>query len=180
MKSNVIAASCDSFHRFSKSNRTMVRLIAGFGVEGDAHAGSTVRHLDLANKDPDLPNLRQVHLIQAELFEELKGCGFEVRAGDLGENVTTLGINLLALPLGTLLHLGSSAVVEVTGLRIPCSRIDRFQKGLKRTMIVLGPGRSVSFKAGIMGIVRATGEIKCGDEIHSELPAQPWMPLPFL
>jgi MOSC domain-containing protein YiiM len=180
MDGRVVAVSCDTSHRFSKPNRPAIRLIAGFGVEGDAHAGAAVMHRNLAKSDPAMPNLRQVHLIQAELHDELKDNGFVVKPGDLGENVTTRGVDLLGLPTATLLHLGPSAVVEVTGVRTPCAQIDRFQKGLKRAMIVKGPGRTVSFKTGIMGIVRASGDVKCDDAVVAELPAKPWMPLPFL
>jgi MOSC domain-containing protein YiiM len=139
MNGTVIAVSCDTLHRFSKRNQSVIRLIAGFGVEGDAHAGSSVRHLYLAKRDPTLINLRQIHLIHAELHDELKEIGFVIEPGELGENVTTRGVDLLGLPLGTLLYLGAEAVVEMTGLRTPCSHIDRFRKGLKRTMIVKCP-----------------------------------------
>jgi MOSC domain-containing protein YiiM len=180
MNGRVVAVSCDTSHRFSKQTCSAIRLIAGFGVEGDAHAGAAVKHLYLAKSDPTMPNMRQVHLIQAELHDELKESGFVVKPGDLGENITTRGVDLLALPSGALLHLGASAVVEVTGLRTPCGQIDRFQKGLKRAMIVKRSGGGISFKTGIMAIVRATGEVKCDDAVAAELPAEPWMPLPFL
>jgi MOSC domain-containing protein YiiM len=180
MNGTVIAVSRDTSHRFSKSNHSAIRLIAGFGVEGDAHAGATVRHLYLAKNDPTMPNLRQVHLIHAELHDELKQGGFVVQPGELGENITTRGIDLLGLPLGALLYLGDSAVVEVTGLRTPCGQIDRFQKCLKGALIVKDPDRTVSVKSGIMGIVRAGGDVKCGDKIAAELPDEPWTPLPFL
>jgi MOSC domain-containing protein YiiM len=180
MNGSVIAVSCDSVHRFSKRNQSAIRLIAGFGVEGDAHAGSTVRHLYLAKRDPTIPNLRQVHLIHAELHDELKEIGFVIEPGELGENLTTRGIDLLGLPLGTLLYLGAGAVVELTGLRTPCSHIDRFRRGLKRAMIVKRPGMPITFKTGVMGVVRATGFVKRDDKIWTELPKKPWTPLPFL
>jgi MOSC domain-containing protein YiiM len=180
MNGIVIAVSCDTLHRFSKRDQSAIRLIAGFGVEGDAHAGATVRHLYLAKRDPTMPNLRQVHLIHAELHDELKEIGFVIEPGELGENVTTRGVDLLRLPLGTLLYLGAKAVVEVTGLRTPCSHIDRFRKGLKRAMILKRPGTPTTFKTGVMGIVRASGYVKPDDKVRTELPTKPSTPLPFL
>lgn len=178
-KGTVVAVSCDNAHRFSKPVRTRVRLVEGYGIEGDAHAGHFVAHRYLAKRAPRLPNNRQVHLIAAELFGELRAIGFDVKPGDLGENITTQGIDLLKLPLGTLLNLGNIAVVELTGLRTPCSYIDKFQKGLKRAMIVrtsAGP----TFRAGVLGVVRATGNVSAGDRITAALPAQPWQTLPAL
>jgi len=176
---HVVSVSCDSQHHFSKTVRTSIRLIAQYGIEGDAHAGITVRHRYLARRFAKLPNLRQVHLIQAELFLALAKEGFRVDPGDLGENITTHGIDLIALPLGTRLQIGNEAVVILTGLRTPCIRIDRFQKGLKRTMIVRTPD-GVRFRAGVMGVVAKTGSVKAGDRIAVEWPAKPWTGLPAL
>ena len=131
----VVAVSRDTTHRFSKTNQDSIRLLAGLGVEGDAHLGVTVQHLSRIAQDPTRPNLRQVHLIQAELFDELRPAGYSVTPGDLGENVTTRGIDLLALPVGTRLRLGRDAVVEVTGLRNPCLQIDRFRDGLLKQVV---------------------------------------------
>jgi MOSC domain-containing protein YiiM len=150
-----------------------IRLTAGLGVEGDAHAGTTVKHRSRVMRDPTKPNLRQVHLIHAELFDELRAAGFQVAAGELGENVTTRGIDLLDLPTGTLLHLGASAVVEVTGLRTPCVQIDRFQKGLMAATLGRAPDGSMIRKTGVMSIVRAGGDVLAGDPVHVELPALP-------
>ncbi|MEV6184258.1 MOSC domain-containing protein, partial [Streptomyces sp. NPDC052015] len=130
MGGTVAAVSSNGTYTFTKPNRESITLLAGLGVEGDVHAGVTVKHRFRMRKDPSQPNLRQVHLMHEELFEELRGAGFTVAAGELGENVTTRGIDLLGLPTGALLHIGDEAVVEVTGLRNPCAQIDTFQKGL--------------------------------------------------
>jgi MOSC domain-containing protein YiiM len=175
----VIAVSCDIRHRFSKIPILSAKLDKDHGIKGDAHAGRFIKHRYLAKRAPKLPNNRQVHLIQSELFGDLKLLGFEVRPGELGENITTRGINLLALPLGSLLYLGKSAVVELTGLRTPCGYIDRFQKGLKRAMIVRSHA-GVGFRSGVLGIVRESGELTCGDSINAERPSRPWKPLPAL
>jgi MOSC domain-containing protein YiiM len=170
MQGTVVSANSDDTHRFSKIARQSVRLVEGHGIEGDAHAGRFVQHRYQAKKAPLTPNLRQVHLIQSELFEEMRGSGFVIVPGDLGENITTVGIDLLALPLGTQLHLGESAVVELTGLRTPCGLIDKFQTGLKRSMIVWTP-RGVTFTAGVLGIVTSSGDVRPGDLVRAELPA---------
>src|SRR3954464_5267295 len=172
----VIAVSCDNAHRFGKMPRRSVKLVKDHGVEGDAHAGRFVKHRYLANRAPKLPNNRQVHLIQFELFGDLALLGFEVRPGELGENITTLGLNLLKLPLGSLLHLGNGAIVELTGLRTPCGYLDRFQKGLKRTMIVRTHAGTRYFRSGVLGIVRESGELMYGDVINAEAPSHPWQP----
>jgi MOSC domain-containing protein YiiM len=174
----VVAVSLDPAHRFRKLVRPHVRLIENFGIEGDAHAGRFVKHRYDARRTPERPNLRQIHLIQCELFSELRALGFAVQPGELGENVTTRDIDLLRLPLTCRLHLGASAVVELTGLRTPCGYIDRFQKGLKRTMIVKDKG--VTFRAGVLGMVRHGGNVAPGDRVEVELPQQPWTSLPAL
>src|SRR3954467_469740 len=155
MAAIVTAVSCAKGHTFSKPNALMIRLVAGLGVEGDAHLGEKVQHLYAARKNPDAPNLRQVHLMHEELFDELRASGFSVEPGAIGENVTTRGLDLLALPTGARLRMGAEAVIEVTGLRNPCWQIEAFQKGL--TAAVLGrdlEGRLIR-KAGVMAIVIA-------------------------
>jgi MOSC domain-containing protein YiiM len=169
----VLAVNSSPGHGFSKTPADSVRLIAGHGVQGDAHAGDTVKHRSRVAVDPTQPNLRQVHLIQAELFDELAGRGFDIRPGDLGENVTTRGIDLLALPRGALLRLGGDAVVEVTGLRNPCAQIEAFRPGLLAAVLDRGPDGEVIRKAGIMGIVRAGGDVRPGDGIAVTLPPPP-------
>lgn len=173
----VTSVSRDGAHSFSKPPVDEIRLLAGLGVEGDAHAGTTVQHVYLKKKNPTAPNLTQVHLIQEELFEELSGRGFDVAAGDLGENVTTSGVDLLTLPLGTLLHLGDEAVVEVTGLRSPCSQINRLQKGLMKAVLDKDDDGNVIRKSGIMGVVRSGGALSPGDTLRIELPAGEHVPL---
>lgn len=169
----VVAVARDGAHRFSKGPQPLIRLLAGLGVEGDAHAGETVRHRSRVRADPTQPNLRQVHLMHAELFDEVAQEGFIVRPGDLGENVTTRGLDLLSLPRGARLHLGAGAVVEITGLRNPCSQIDAFQPGLLRAVLVPDGSGGVIRKAGIMGVVLAGGEVRPGDPISVDLPAGP-------
>ncbi|HZH52008.1 MAG TPA: MOSC domain-containing protein [Microvirga sp.] len=173
----VTAVSCSASHAFSKPNRDAIRLLAGFGVEGDAHAGPTVKHRSRVAKDPHQPNLRQVHLIHAELHEELTTAGFTVEAGDMGENVTTRGIDLLALPEGTRLHLGGDAVIEVTGLRNPCVQIDRFRKGMMKAVLGRDADGNLVRKAGVMAVVLEGGTVRPGDRIRVELPSGRHRPL---
>lgn len=164
-------------YAFTKPNRDSITLLAGLGVEGDVHAGVTVKHRSRVAQDPTQPNLRQVHLIHEELFGELREAGFDVAPGDLGENVTTSGLDLLALPVGTLLHLGDEAVVEVTGLRNPCLQIEAFQAGLLKQVVGRADDGAILRKAGIMGIVRTGGAVRPGDRISAVLPAEPHRPL---
>ncbi len=173
MAAYVIAVCRSGGHTFSKAAVEGIRLLEGLGVEGDAHAGTTVKHRSRVAQDPSQPNLRQVHLLHAELFDELASGGFAVTAGDLGENVTTRGIDLLQLPRGTLLWFGASACVEITGLRNPCAQIERFQTGLLSAVLDRREDGAVLRKAGVMGIVRAGGEVRVGDAIAVELPAGP-------
>ncbi|MFE2022728.1 MOSC domain-containing protein [Streptomyces sp. NPDC059499] len=173
----MVAVSSNGEYSFTKPNRDSVTLLPGLGVEGDVHAGVTVKHRSRVAQDPTQPNLRQVHLIHQELFAELREAGFDVAPGDLGENVTTHGIDLLALPAGTLLHLGDEAVVEVTGLRNPCLQIDHFQDGLLKRVVGRDEDGGIVRKAGIMGIVRAGGVVRPGDPVKTELPAEPHRPL---
>lgn len=171
------AVSRDRTHRFSKPNESAIRLVAGIGVEGDAHAGATVQHRSRAAKSPVLPNLRQVHLIHSELHSELRSKGFVVGPGDMGENVTTAGVDLLALPEGTRLGLGGTAVVEVTGLRNPCTQLDRFQAGLMGAVLDRGPDGELVRKAGVMAVVIAGGEVRPGDAVLVLPPPPPHRPL---
>jgi MOSC domain-containing protein YiiM len=174
----IVTAVCRSAtHSFTKPNAGSIRLVAGLGVEGDAHQGVTVKHRSRVARDPTVPNLRQVHLMHAELFQELRQTGFAVSAGQMGENVTTSGVDLLGLPTGTRLHLGAEAVVEVTGLRNPCRQLDNFQPGLMAATLDRDPDGNLVRKAGIMGIVLAGGEVKEGDAIRVELPPAPHTPL---
>jgi MOSC domain-containing protein YiiM len=173
----VLAVSCSAAHTFSKQNRESIQLLEGLGVEGDAHQGKTVKHRSRVARDPSQPNLRQVHLIHAELHEELQVSGFSVSAGQMGENITTHGIDLLALPTGTRLHLGDTAVVEVTGLRNPCTQLDHFQEGLMAAVLGRDEQGNLIRKAGVMGIVLVGGEVRPGDQIRVELPTRPYRPL---
>ncbi|HEY9721112.1 MAG TPA: MOSC domain-containing protein [Oscillatoriaceae cyanobacterium] len=173
MEPVVVAVCRDSAHGFSKPCRESIRLVAGFGIEGDAHAGATVQHVARVKRDAAQPNLRQVHLLHAELHDALNAQGFRVAAGEMGENVTTRGVDLLGLPTGARLHLGDSAIVEVTGLRNPCAQLDRFQRGLMAAVLDRDAEGNVVRKSGVMGVVVQSGDVRPGDRIRLELPAEP-------
>jgi len=177
MSGIVAAVSRSPTHSLAKPNVDGIRLVAGLGVEGDAHQGATVKHRSRLARGPEAPNLRQVHLIHAELFDELGAAGFAISPGQMGENVTTSGIDLLGLPTGTRLHLGGAAVIEVTGLRNPCRQLESIQPGLMAaTLDRDGDGRLIR-KAGVMAIVLAGGVVREGDPIRVELPPSPHQPL---
>ncbi|MEU1040999.1 MOSC domain-containing protein [Streptomyces sp. NPDC005907] len=177
MGGTVTAVSSNGTYSFTKPNRETITLLDGLGVEGDVHAGVTVKHRFRMRKDPSQPNLRQVHLIHEELFEELRAAGFTVAPGQLGENVTTRGIDLLGLPTGALLRLGDEAVVEITGLRNPCAQIDGFQKGLLKQVAGRGEDGAAVVRSGVMSVVRAGGVVRPGDPVAIELPDGPHRPL---
>lgn len=169
----VSAVSLNPTHGFSKANQPLIRLVAGLGVEGDAHAGVTVRHRSRVARDPSQPNLRQVHLMHAELHAELQAKGFSVAAGTLGENITTSGLAILELPTGTRLRLGEAALVEITGLRNPCAQLDALQPGLTAAVLDRDVEGRLIRKAGVMAIVLAGGIVRPGDGIAVELPPEP-------
>ncbi|MBD2842909.1 MOSC domain-containing protein [Erythrobacter rubeus] len=177
MPGRVIAVARDADHRFSKLVVQQIHIIAGLGVEGDAHNGVKVKHRSRVKADPTQPNLRQVHLIHSELFSELKEKGFDVRPADLGENITTEGIDLLALPRDTILEIGSNVRLRVTGLRNPCAQIESFQKGLLAAVLDKGPNGELIRKSGIMTTVIEGGPIEAGDTIMAILPDPPFHPL---
>jgi MOSC domain-containing protein YiiM len=166
-------------HRFSKLARESLVLLEGLGAEGDVHAGAFVRHRYQARRQPKMPNLRQLHLIPSELLDVLRADGYELRPGDLGENIMTAGLDLEALPLGTILKLGAEATVELTGLRTPCVLIDRFKPGLKRKMLVQ-ERRRPRFRCGVMAVVRTSGRVAIADAIDARLPSRPFASLPEL
>lgn len=180
MNPNVVAVNCSNKHTFSKTNQTAIKLIKGFGVEGDAHAGKTVKHRFLVNKDASRPNLRQIHLIGAELLDELNKDGFSVNPGQLGENITTRGLDLLTLPTGTRLHIGAEAVVELTALRNPCHQIDDFQKGLLKAVLDQDEDGNLVRKVGVMGVVKSGGEVRPDDAIIINLPPEPHQRLEYV
>ncbi|CAM3715226.1 MOSC domain-containing protein [Nocardiopsis rhodophaea] len=177
MSGTVTAVSSRGEHSFSKPNRDSITLLAGLGVEGDVHAGVTVKHRPRVEQDPTQPNLRQVHLIHEELFAEVGRTGFRVEPGELGENITTRGIDLLDLPVGTVLRIGNDAMVEVTGLRNPCQQIDDFQSGLLKEVVGRDEVGNMVRKVGIMSVVTETGVVCPGDVIKVELPDGPHRPL---
>lgn len=173
----VVAVSASPTHSFSKRPALFVTLREGFGVDGDAHGGPTVKHRSRVARDPTQPNLRQVHLIHSELFAELEAKGFAVEAGQLGENITTAGVDLLGLPVGTELALGQHAVVRLTGLRNPCAQIDGFRRGLMAAVLDRDAAGRLVRKTGVMSVVLAGGVVRPGDGIGIRLPAAPHRPL---
>ena len=164
-------------YTFSKPPTASINLLEGLGVEGDIHLGKTVRHRSRVRKDPTVPNLRQVHLIHSELHDELNANGFNIKSGDMGENITTFGVDILNLPKDTILHLGAEAQIQVTGLRNPCSQLDNFQNGLMKAVLDKDEEGNLIRKSGIMSIVLKGGEVKPGDPIRVELPALPHVAL---
>lgn len=173
----IVAVSRKHIHGVDKPNQRWIRLIAGEGVEGDAHCGEKVKHRSRVRADPDQPNLRQVHLIHAELHDELATQGFRLTPGLMGENVTTRGVDLLALPRGTRLRLGERAIVELTGLRNPCLQLEGIQPGLMAACVFPGQDGGLVRRAGVMAVVLASGEVRAGDPVAVELPPGPPEPL---
>jgi MOSC domain-containing protein YiiM len=173
MAGRVLAVSRSASHTLSKGGQHAIQLIAGLGVADDAHAGVTVQHRSRVARDPSQPNLRQVHLIHTELHDELRARGFETAAGQMGENITTHGIDLLGLPTGAHLRLGDEAVVEITGLRNPCRQLETIQPGLMTAVLDRDEHGALIRKAGVMAIVVAGGLVRPGDAIAVELPPSP-------
>jgi hypothetical protein len=169
----VTAVSRSASHGPRKPNEDMIRLLAGRGVEGDAHCGANVQHRSRVARDPLKPNLRQVHLIHSELHDELRGAGFELAAGRMGENITTRGVDVLALAIGARLRVGTTAIIEITGLRNPCVQLDGIQPGLMAATLARDGSGKLVRKAGVMGVVIVGGELRPGDEIEIELPPGP-------
>ena len=170
---SVQTVSLNPSHGFSKTQQTRVHLLEGLGIEGDAHCGETVKHRSRVAKDPTQPNLRQVHLLHVELFAELSEKGFDLKAGDIGENILTRGLDLLGMPVGTRLHIGDDAVVELTGLRNPCAQLNDFMPGLMHAVLDKDENGDLVRKAGVMGIVLQGGWVVMGDAIRVELPPKP-------
>ena len=174
MSARVVSVSCSPAHGFSKPTAPEgITLLAGLGVAGDAHCGATVKHRSRVARDPTQPNLRQLHLMHAELFEELAAKGFAIQPGAMGENVTTQGLDLLALPTGTLLRLGATALVALTGLRNPCAQLDRFAPGLMQATLDRDAAGGLVRKAGVMAVVLEGGVVRDGDTIAVTLPPPP-------
>jgi MOSC domain-containing protein YiiM len=173
MAAHVVSVSLSPEHAFSKQTEPFITLIAGLGVQGDAHCGVTVKHRSRVAQNPDQPNLRQVHLIHSELFTELSGKGFHISPGQLGENITTSGIDLLALPVDTVLHIGKQVTLQLTGLRNPCAQLDAYQQGLTAAVLGRDADGKLVRKAGVMSIVLTGGAVQPGDEIRISLPAEP-------
>ena len=170
MSPTILAVHKSPTHTMRKQAHPSIRLLTGLGVEGDAHAGATVKHRSRVAKDPTLPNLRQVHLIHSELHDALRAAGYEVAPGQMGENITTQGVDLLGLPKGARLQLGAEAVVEITGLRNPCLQLEGIQPGLMQAVLDRDAVGNLIRKAGVMGIVVEGGVVQAGDLIRVELP----------
>lgn len=177
MNATIFAVAASAAHSMAKPAKEYIRLLAGLGVAGDAHCGAAVKHRSRVAVDPGAPNLRQVHLIHAELHDELAVLGFRLTPGQMGENITTRGIDLLALPRGAKLQIGVAAVLEITGLRNPCAQLDGIQQGLMAAVIGRGPDGGLIRKAGVMGIVLTGGTVRPGDGIRITLPPHPHLPL---
>ncbi len=177
MTATVTAVSRSATHTMTKPNVSSIQLLTGLGVEGDAHMGTTVKHRSRVAQDPSQPNLRQVHLIHAELHDELRAGGFTITPGQMGENITTQGINLLDLPQNTLLYIGETAIVQVTGLRNPCNQLNGLQEGLMQAVLGRDEHHNLIRKAGIMGVVLKGGQINIGDSIAVHLPEPPFVAL---
>ena len=177
MSGRVVAVAKNAEHNFSKTLVPEITIIAGLGVEGDAHLGKKVKHRSRVKADPTQPNLRQVHLIHSELFDEVAEKGFAVTPADLGENITTKGIDLLGLPRHAILKIGENVRLEVTGLRNPCAQIDNFQKGLLSAVLEKGSNGELIRKSGIMTVVLTGGRVQTGDRINVKLPDPPFLPL---
>jgi MOSC domain-containing protein YiiM len=175
-RGTVLAVHRSPTHSFSKKPALSIRLIAGLGVEGDVHAGATVKHRSRVARDPTQPNLRQVHLIHAELLDELNAAGFTVKPGDLGENITTRNVDLLGLPTGTVLTVGT-ATIKLTGLRNLCIQLDRFQRGLIQATLDRDAAGNLIRKAGVMGVVMTDGDVHSGDGIRLQRPQGTLQPL---
>ncbi|MEO0883314.1 MAG: MOSC domain-containing protein [Pseudomonadota bacterium] len=173
----VVAVALSPGHTFSKPVCEQITLVEGVGVEGDAHAGKRVKHRSRVRVDPTQPNLRQIHLIHGELHDELVENGFKVGPGIMGENITTRGLDLLGLPRGTKLHIGTDAIVEVTGLRNPCQQLNDYQDGLTQAVLDRTPDGALIRKAGIMGIVLKGGDVCVADTIRAEFPPEPYQTL---
>ena len=177
IEAHVVAVSLSAEHTFSKQNQAQITLLAGLGVKGDAHCGATVKHRSRVAQNPAQPNLRQVHLLHAELFDELHLAGFDICAGQIGENITTRGIDLLSLPTGASLHIGGTAIVVVTGLRNPCAQLDALQPGLTKAVLGRDSEGNLIRKSGVMGIIPFGGDVRPGDPISVTLPPPPHKPL---
>jgi MOSC domain-containing protein YiiM len=176
----VVAVCSSPLHSFTKPEMPNIRLIEGLGIEGDAHAGTFVQHSYLVRKDESQPNLQQVHVINSELFGFLADQGHQLVAGDLGENITTKGVDLLGLPTGARLRLGSDAVVEITGLRNPCIQVNEFQDGLLGLLRFRDPDGAIRRIGGVMGVVTTSGLVAPGDEVGVDLPPEPHVPLVYV
>lgn len=177
MTGEVVAVAKSATHTMTKPLEEAIEIVAGLGVVGDAHQGETVKHRSRVKRDPNQPNLRQVHLIHSELHDELREQGFDIAPGVMGENVTTRGIDLLGLPTGSKLHLGDAVVVEITGLRNPCAQLDGIQAGLMKATLDRDDEGNIVRKAGVMSVVLTGGQVKPGDPIRVELPDAPHEPL---
>ena len=163
-------------HTFSKATCESIELVAGLGVNGDAHQGAKVKHRSRVAANPDQPNLRQIHLVMSELLDEVNSAGHNVVAGQLGESITTTGIDLISLPVGSMLRIGDTALVALTGLRNPCPQIKSVGDGLMKMMFIDdqdNPEGPKIGRTGVMGVVIAGGIVAADDGIKIRFPAGP-------
>ena len=173
-KVKVYSVHASSTHSIRKENRSYIHIIEGFGVEGDAHAGKKVKHRYLVRKDPERPNLRQVHFISYEIYEDLRQSGFNILEGEMGENITTVGIDLMNLPLDTIFRIGGDVELKITGMREPCHLLDEIQNGLMKATVSKNEEGHIIRKAGIMSVVIKGGIVQSGDPIEIIYPKRPW------
>ena len=177
LEGTVTSLHCDDGHNFSKPSIVEANFLAGIGIEGDAHSGPTTQHVSRQKKDASRPNLRQVHLVASEVHEGLRSEGFDVPFGGFGENITTRGIELGTLPVGTTLRLGDDVIITLTGFRDPCSQIDKFQQGLRAAVSFKPETGPQLFRNGVMSVVVRGGTVRVGDTIRVALPPEPHQPM---
>ena len=115
-----------------------------------------------------------------EILSELNDKGFSVIPGELGENITTQGIDLLSLPQGCQLHIGKTTIIELTALRNPCVQIENFQTGMLKEVISKDKQGKIMRKLGMMGVVLSGGHVQPNDEITIQLPEQPHKSLEYI
>ncbi|SRR6266446_5986019 len=169
MSGRVIAVCCNPEPDLPKPVVDAVHLIENWGVEGDYHAGSLVRHRYLAKKDPTRPNMRQVLLMDAAVFAELAQNDIHIGPGMMGENITIEGMAMMQLAVGTRLAIGS-AIVEVTERRSPCYQLNGIDPRLLKAVARKQDGQAI-FKAGIMAQILQGGWVRAGDLVKVLSPA---------
>jgi hypothetical protein len=171
LKGKVVAVCCNPEPGLPKPVVDAVHLIENWGVEGDYHAGSLVRHRYLAKKDPNRPNLRQALLVDAAVFVELARQDIHIGPGTMGENITIEGIDVMQLLEGTHLAIGST-IVEVMERRNPCYQLNGIDPRLLKAVVKKQPEQTI-FKAGMMTRILQSGWVCAGDLVEVLPPADP-------